>query len=97
VYILCWNCRGFNKPKKRTLLKKNIKENQIDILGLQETKMENFTDRILNNLASNITKWIVKKSIGNSGGILVGINISLFSILDVWELDFTITVLLKKN
>jgi hypothetical protein len=59
--------------------------------------MEIIKESILVNLASHITKWIIKESIGNSDGILVGINSSLFSILNVCELDFTITILLQNK
>jgi hypothetical protein len=59
--------------------------------------MELITKRILNNFDSHITKWIVKQYISNSDGILVGINTSLFSILNVWEFEFTITILLKNK
>jgi exonuclease III len=40
VNIFYWNRRGLNKPSKRTLLSHNLKSNNIDILGIQETKME---------------------------------------------------------
>jgi exonuclease III len=63
--ILCWNCRGFNKPKKRNLIKYYIKNNQIDILGLQKTKMKTIPDRILSSLSNTIIEWFIKPSVDN--------------------------------
>jgi exonuclease III len=81
VNILCWNCRGLNKPFKRRLLSDNLKSNNIDIVEIQETKMEKINECSLLAISYSITHWITKSSEGNFGGLLVGINISLFSIL----------------
>jgi Endonuclease/Exonuclease/phosphatase family len=86
-----------NKPKKRNLIKDYINDNNIDIIGLQETKMESIPDHILFNISCNITEWFVKSSVGNSYDILVGINNSLFSILNVWVIDFLISILLTNK
>jgi hypothetical protein len=34
---------------------------------------------------------------GNLGGLLVGINTALFSIINVWHMDFSIIILLKNT
>jgi hypothetical protein len=56
--------------------------------------MKEIKERSLLALNSSITHWITKSSEGNSDGLLVGINISLFSILNTWTLDYSIYVLL---
>jgi hypothetical protein len=71
-------------------------EHKIEIVGLQEIKMETFSDRVLNKLSSKITFWLSKPSQGNSGGILVGVNDSLFTIINHWILDYSITVFFEK-
>jgi exonuclease III len=92
VNIFCWNYRGLNKPSKRHLLYQNLKLNNIDIVGIQETKMEEIKYHSLLALSSTITHWIVKSSEDNSGGLLVEINIPLFSILHTWILDYSIFI-----
>jgi hypothetical protein len=59
--------------------------------------MEEIKDRSLLALSSTITHWIVKSFEGNFGGLLVGINISLFSVLNTWILDYSISVLLQNK
>jgi exonuclease III len=82
VRILSWNCRGFNKSKKRNLLSEYLTEHKIDIVGLQKTNIEVFSDRILNKLSNKIMFWLSKSSQGNSGGILLGVNDSLYIIIN---------------
>jgi putative Mn2+ efflux pump MntP len=60
--------------KTVSFLKKYLKDHRIDIVSIQETKMENIKDGFLLALSTSITNWIVKPSLDNSGGILVGIN-----------------------
>jgi hypothetical protein len=57
--------------------------------------MESILDRILSSLSNTITEWFIKPSVGNSGGILVSINSSIFSILNVWIFDFLVSILLN--
>jgi uncharacterized Fe-S cluster-containing radical SAM superfamily protein len=83
AHILCWNCRDFNKPQKGRLLAADLQTHKIDILDIQETKPEVLKEHILSNLSSSITHWITKSFVGNSRGILAGINTSLFSVLNV--------------
>lgn len=52
--ILCWNARGLHSTDKRRYLKEILYDNKIDIFGIKETKVEKFSDRILNNLNTNI-------------------------------------------
>jgi hypothetical protein len=66
-------------------------------LVYKKQKWSLFSERVLNKLSSNITCWIVKPSQRNSGGILVGINDSLYQVLDQWILDYSITVCLKNK
>jgi exonuclease III len=56
VNILSWNCRGLNQSKKKSLLCDILKDNRIEIVGIQETKMKEVSDRILNKLGLD---WIV--------------------------------------
>lgn len=69
-------------------------------MGLQEIKMTEINDRILSNLSTRIDKWFVKPAVGvvgNSGGILVGVNTSMFTVIDTWVMDFSISILIENK
>lgn len=72
--ILFWNVRGLNSKARqdsvRTLV--DSEQKQIDIICLQETKMQ-VVDRgiILSILGGNFSEYVVLPSIGASGGILI--------------------------
>jgi hypothetical protein len=98
VRILNWNCRGLNKPKRKTLLKNYLLKKKIDLVGIQETKIMDFAQRTLDFLSTNIDIWIFKPSISKSRGLLMEINSSIYFITQQWIFDFSITVLLfNKN
>jgi exonuclease III len=56
VHIFCWNYRGLNKPKSKTLLNELLLEHKIDIVGIQETKIKDFRHRILDTSSFTIDK-----------------------------------------
>lgn len=97
VNILSWNARGLGSSTKKRALKEILYHNQIDIVGIQETKLESFSSRNLNAFSNTVTKWTPKSSNGASGGLLLGINESKFWILNTWIMDFSITVHLKNK
>ena len=97
INFLSWNARGLGLPHKRSLLRDYLMFHKIDILGIQETKKESFSSRILKNLSPHITSWLYKSSVGSSGGILVGFNESKFELLDSWINDFSVTVHLRNK
>jgi hypothetical protein len=59
--------------------------------------MKSISYLILSNISCNITEWFVKSLVGNYDGILVGINNYLFSIMKVWVMDFSISILLTNK
>lgn len=95
--IISWNARGLGSSTKRRALKEILSSHHIDIVGIQETKKENFTNITLTALSSSITNWTFKSSNGASGGILLGLNDSKFWILDTWIREFTITLHVKNK
>lgn len=70
--ILNWNIRGMNSPRKRLALKDYLQKYQVDIVAIQETKKEEFTNRFLRSLSPRLDLWIHLPSSGASGGILFG-------------------------
>lgn len=97
INILSWNARGLGSANKRRAVKDFLFQNNIDIIGVQETKKENFLPRTLKSLSTSITHWTMKQSQGASGGLLLGVNESKFWILNTWIMDFSITVHIKNK
>lgn len=80
VKILNWNAKGLGLLVKRRYLSDLIKDNHIDIVCIQETKKEEFSERMLRSLSTHVTHWTVLPSAGASGGIILGYNESLFTV-----------------
>ena len=97
IRVFNWNARGLGSADKRRYLRDVLFNNHLDIVGIQETTKETFPIRTLNALSSSISHWIFKASQGSSGGILLGINDTKFSILNSWIMDFSISVHLKNK
>ena len=66
--LTTWNARGLNAPSKKHLLKRNLTLFDIDILLLQETKL-NKEER--QKLGQKLGKWKIElqHSQGASGGL----------------------------
>ena len=41
IKILSWNVRGANNPEKRRVIKQFIRDQRVDLVCLQETKVQN--------------------------------------------------------
>jgi mannosylglycoprotein endo-beta-mannosidase len=94
---MSWNIRVLGNPLAKCILKDILGQNKIDVVGIQETKLESFPYRFFSTLSSHINSWYFKPSIGSAGGILVGINDNLFDVLSVWVKEFSVSVLLKNK
>lgn len=69
-----------------------LKDNKIDIVTIQETKKETFTNRYLRSLSSHIDIWHWLPSIGRSGRILFGCPGSKIKSVNVQLSRFSIIV-----
>ena len=73
--FIFWNIRGFGHAGRRTQLKEFIREEGIDVVGLQETIKADFSHRDLlavDPLERFAWQWV--PAVGHSGGLLLGIN-----------------------
>lgn len=95
--ILNWNARGLCAPKKRRKLNNMIKDHSVDIIAIQETKSENFTNIQLQDISGSFDIWLVKPSIGLSGGILIGMDGSKFRLEKHEIRKFSITVWIQNR
>ena len=48
--ILSWNVRGINNLDKRKLIKAFIKSHRVDVVCIQETKIQNMDSSIVRSL-----------------------------------------------
>lgn len=64
--ILNWNVRGLNSSRSRQLLRDLLIDNRIDVVAIQETKKESFTNRCLKGLSTRLDNWVWLPSVGRS-------------------------------
>ena len=93
----CWNIRGLGNPQAKRILRDHLCDKDIDLVGVQETKLEVYPNRFFQNLSVRINTWLFKPSVGSSGGILLGVNDDKYQVLNHWIKDFSISVLLKNR
>jgi len=71
MIIITFNIRGLGGGIKRNKIKELVRQNKVEFLALQETKMEVITQSFCNNLwGGEECAWAFLPSVGNSGGIL---------------------------
>ena len=70
--ILSWNVRGANDREKRKLIKEVIKSQKVDLVRLQETKIQEMSNGLVKSLrVGSCLEWGVLNSRGAVGGVLV--------------------------
>jgi hypothetical protein len=77
--VLNWNIRGLNDDNKCLVVRQKIEESCCSIFYIQETKLDVITTSHLKKLApKRFSNFAFSPSRGESGGILIGWNESLF-------------------
>ena len=72
IHLLSWNVRGANNSDKRRVIKALIKKNKVDLVCLQETKIQEMSRGLVRSLgAERFLEWGVVDSRGAVGGIVV--------------------------
>jgi exonuclease III len=72
--VIFWNVRGLNKPGRKLSLNSLISSNQVDFIGIQETKKEESPLAFLESVSTPVKfVWHVLPAIGTAGGILLGV------------------------
>ena len=74
MFISCWNIRGLNKPTKQTEIAKFIYENNIDILGITETKVKKINEDFIKRKCFRSWDFVSNSSPNSVGRIWVGWN-----------------------
>jgi exonuclease III len=97
---LFWNIRGFGRRGRRTLLKDYLREHKIDIVILQETIKQDFTDLELRSLeVGDKFFWCWLPANGHSGGMLMGVRDSSFEVgvVDMGQFYLSTSILNRAN
>jgi endonuclease/exonuclease/phosphatase family metal-dependent hydrolase len=69
-----WNMRGFGQSGRRTQFRDFIRKEQLNIIFLQETIRQDFTDQELRGLVNGeLFHWHWRAAAGHSGGMLLGV------------------------
>ena len=90
--ILSWNVRGANDRNKRNVIKALIRSQKVDVVCLQETKIQDMSQGVVHSLGvRRFLGWGAVSAKGAAGGVvvfwdnrvleLVGMEMGLFSIL----------------
>lgn len=78
---LIWNCRGIRKTGVSSFLKDLILEHNFHLIGLQETIIADFDNKLLERFdPSKNYLWKWTPSRGRSGGILSGIRVDMLDV-----------------
>lgn len=94
--VLFWNIRGMGSHARKRQLKELLNNKEVDIVCLQETKKELFTERELNSFQGGKNfSWCWKASRGASGGILIGVNSDLAEAIETHVGAFFLSCVLK--
>ena len=85
VKILSWNVRGANDSSKKKVIKTFIRNQRVDLICIQETKIQAMSDSIARSIGSGrFLDWKAVNAKGASGGILICWDRRSLDILD-WE------------
>lgn len=91
--FLFWNVRGLGKGSRKCQVREFIEEHKLQMVGLQETMKQTFSDRELKDIAGTrefTWQWLPPK--GRSGGILMGICLESLELKDFSIHEFCIVM-----
>ena len=70
--LLSWNVRGLNYPKKREILRNWLCNWKVDVVCLQETKLDKVDWRLIQSIWGNrYVAWEVLNAVNTAGGVLL--------------------------
>jgi exonuclease III len=79
--IVGWNIRGFGRSGRRTQIKELVHKEGADVLFLQETIRQEFTDQELRSLVNGeVFHWHWRSAVGHSRGMLLGLRDDMFEV-----------------
>ena len=70
--ILSWNVRGANESSKRKIIKNYVRDQRVDLICIQETKIQAMSEGIVRSLGTGrFIDWRALNAEGATGGILI--------------------------
>ena len=68
--LLSWNVRGLNDPKIREILRNWLRNWKVDVVCLQETKLDKVDWRLIQSIWGNrYVAWEVLNAVNTAGGV----------------------------
>ena len=96
IKILSWNVRGVNDSDKRKVIKNLIRTNKVDLVCLQETKVQEMNFDMVRSLGvGRFLDWIAMNAEGSAGGILMFWDKRRMSMLESMVGSFSVSCLFK--
>ena len=94
--MLTWNVRGANNCDKRKVIKALIKKHKVDLVCLQETKIQEMSKGIICSLGvGRYLDWGAVDSRGAVGGIVVFWDNRVLDLVDIQKGLFSISYIFK--
>ena len=94
--LLSWNVRGANNPKKRNIIRNFIRSQMVDLVCLQETKIQELSSVVARNLgAGRLAEWRMVEAEGTAGFILVFWNTRKLDMVEFEIGHFSVTCKFK--
>ena len=96
--ILIWNVRGANNRKKIKIIKSLIKDDKVDLVCLQETKIQEMSVVMVRSLGvGRFLDWVALNSNGAVGGILIFWDNRVLKLLGVEMGEFSLSCKFKNG
>ena len=94
--LLSWNVRGANNPNKRNIIRNFIRSQRVDLVCLQETKIQEMSSVVVRSLgAGRMAEWRTVEAEGSAGGILVFWNTRKLELVESEFGHFSVTCKFK--
>jgi exonuclease III len=82
--IVGWNIRGYGRSGRKTQIKELARKEGADVIFLQETICQDFTDQELRSLVNGeVFHWQWRSAVGYSGGMLLGVREDMFEVVSI--------------
>ena len=96
IKILSWNIRGVNDSDKRKVIKNLIRTNRVDLVCLQETKVQVMNIEMVRSLGvGRFLNWIALNAKGSARGILLFWDKRRINMVDYMVGSFSVSCLFK--
>ena len=70
--LLCWNVRGANDSSKRKLIMAFVRNQKVDLLCIQETKIQLMSEGVVRSIgAGRFLDWRALDAFSSAGGIMI--------------------------